>query len=190
MTEESGVNSKISLRATMAYGAAALLFASACASGPHSDHVSGEDSCTTTYFAGPFAHVDACSAEQGMVAGIQAAFAEQVGAGERADERTGNVTNLMDAALSERWQAIAPMLLLVDDSQRQRWHSRSVHLTTRAHVTSDDRPPGTDTTQARVLAVELVPSDSSPSIGFTVYAKVSRADSAAPWRISGLEVRG
>lgn len=162
--------------------------ATACSSGGHSSATSNGRGCSAVFIA-PFDRVDACSAESVMTAALTTAFsyrpAEQITAHAAFD----TAAPLMDSTFAARAEPAAAVLAPITPVMWQRWAEHGVTVTASVRVTGDEHPPDTATDAARVLAVTQRPSDNSPPIEFTVYARAGRSGPGKAWRITQLEVK-
>lgn len=146
-----------------------------------------ESVCTAPRFAPPHEHVDPCEGEGVLEAAVAAIFRYEPGT--QADARTafGTATPLLSAEFAERAESAALVFAPITATTWQQWRASAVTVATTVRVSRDDHPRDTATTVARVLAVELRPSDGS-AMDFAVYAHASRASSSGAWLLSEMEV--
>ncbi|MFE2997398.1 hypothetical protein ACFXG4_20580 [Nocardia sp. NPDC059246] len=145
--------------------------------------------CGATQFAKPFDQVDACSPAQVTLAAIQTTFSYRPA--QQADQGSSfrAAAPLMDDALAARWGTGATVLAPITASQWQSWRDIDITITATARLGTDDHPPDTSVSFARVVAVTLLPDHAVGAIALTVFVRAVRLDSSAGWRVSALEVR-
>ena len=95
----------------------------------------------------------------------------------------------MNPDYAARAEPAATVLAPITPEMWRQWASAGVVVTAGVQVSGDDHPPDTGMSVARVLAVTQRPSDTSPAIEFTVYARTQRADPVSAWRITQLELK-
>lgn len=163
-----------------------LTLAAACGQQPYPDI---ESDCTAPRFAPPHEHVDPCVGEDVLEAAVATIFRYEPST--QADARTafGAATPLLSADFVERGESAALVFAPITATTWQQWRAGAVSVATTVRVSRDDHPRDTATTLARVLAVELYPSDSTAMV-FSVYAHASRTSSSGGWRLSAMEVSG
>lgn len=176
----------------MIAGSACLFLAAAGAGGcsrvSASDGASSGNRCLAAPFAEPFSTIDPCSAPHVAIAVLQTVFTYHPG--EQADQRASfrAAMPLMDDGFAAHWDTTGAVLAPITSMQWQRWSRLGIDVTATARLGDDDHPPDSDTTFARVAAVDLHPPD-GPQLCLAVYIRATRPSSAVGWRISALEAR-
>lgn len=165
-----------------------LVTATSCSSGGHSSATSSARQCAAM-FPAPFDRVDACSAESVMTAALTTVFSYRPAEHLTAAAAFTAAAPLMDPEFAARAEPAAAVLVPITPVMWRQWTAHAVTVTAGVRVTTDEHPPDTATSVARVLAVTQRPSDNTPAVEFTVYARAGRSDPGRAWRITDLEVK-
>ncbi|KZM70419.1 hypothetical protein [Nocardia terpenica] len=167
-----------------------VLAVAACTSGEHpSAHTAHDGACAGPGFTAPFEQVDPCAAAGVMTAAVTAIFSYRPA--QQSDPRAAfrSAEALMEPGFAAGGEPAAVVLAPVPAVVWRHWQTTGTSVAASVQVTGDDHPTDTATAAARVLAVQLRPSDGEAAIGFAAYTRASRANPGAGWLVSGIEVR-
>ncbi|NKY87559.1 hypothetical protein [Nocardia veterana] len=125
-----------------------------------------------------------------MAAALQTMFTYRPGEGVDPRHAFDAATQLLDPEFARGGAPAAIALAPVTPGMWQHWRDHLVTVTATARVTADDHPPDTASRAARVVAVSMQPSDTTPALRLVVFALAHRTQDGqdARWLLANVQV--
>lgn len=143
--------------------------------------------CEAEPFPPPHAEVPPCSGVDVLHGSVGTLYRIDPATGIDPRRAFDTARPLMNPAFTVQAGIGASMWSPITVTQWQAWAEDHITVASTVEVTSDDHPPDTATSTARVLAVRLIPAGRAP-VDFAVYARATRRGAESRWLLADLKV--
>lgn len=162
----------------------------ACTEHPSRGRPPDENHCEIVGFEPPFAAVDPCSADSVTSAALATMLTYRPAEGLDPRRAFEAAKPLLEPEFARSGAPSAIALAPVTPDMWDGWRDQHVTVTATASTTADDHPADTASRAARVVTVNLQPSDNTPALRLVVFAVAHRTQTSAGvrWLLSNVQV--